>query len=119
MPQRVRRNPRLMDAGAAARSRKQFREGRVAQRLGSTLATTADEKHEWAADIHWSVRDHILVEGGEGPRLVEIDDALKSRLCPHALRMIVAASDEVLCDATGGALSRGGETAGTRRYGRA
>src|ERR1022692_1254487 len=94
MSQRVRRNPRLMDAGAAARSRKQFREGRIAQRLGSTLATTADQKQEWAATIRRSVCDHILVEGGEGCRLVEIDDALESRLCPHALRMIVAASDD-------------------------
>ena len=84
MSQRVRRDPRLMDVGAAARSRKQFREGRVAQRLGSTLATTADQKHEWAAAIRWPVRDHILVEGGEGCRLVEIDDAFESRLCPHS-----------------------------------
>src|ERR1022692_2120692 len=94
MPQRVRRNPRLMDAGAAACSRKQFREGRVAQRFGSTLATTADQKHEWAAGIAWPVRDHILVEGGEGCRLVEVHDALEPRLRPHSLRMVVAASDD-------------------------
>src|ERR1700677_139401 len=56
--------------------------------------TTADQKHEWAAAVRWPVRDHILVEEGEGRRLVEVDNALESRLCPHALRVIVAASDD-------------------------
>src|SRR6266540_6203634 len=86
----MRRDPRLMKAQPLTLPPKQLHEGRIAQGLVMLLATAPYKEQMILAGVPRAFVQHICANGGQGLRLVKIDDPLDGGLRARTFRMVSA-----------------------------
>src|ERR1700730_9071570 len=94
MAQCVRSLPGFANAEALAMASEHFDHCVVTQGLVSVFAASADEKHKGAIAIGWWLLRNVGVQGAERLRLMQFNNPLHARFCPHASGMIRSIPDD-------------------------